>query len=98
MTKLYYWSEYYRKYFTVTQIVVGYATFYKIIKYPNYDNLRFKNNIFQVFSRTKHRFMKIDEFAVSYKTPNGVLVNYIHKKSDFNKIRISKNYLPAIKN
>ena len=34
----------------------------------------------------------------SYKTPNGILVNYIHKKPDFNKIRISKNYLPAIKN
>lgn len=98
MNKLYYWSDYYKRYFIVIQIVVGYGNYFKIIKPPNYENLRFKNNIFQIFSRTKRRFMKIDEFTVSYKTPNGVLVNYVNKKCEFNKIRISRNYLPAIKN
>ena len=38
MNKLYYWSDYYKRYFIVNQIMVAYRMYFKVIKPENYNN------------------------------------------------------------
>ena len=94
MNKLYYWSDYYRRYFIVNQIIVAYKMYFKVIKPENFNYLRFKNYLLQVYSRTKKRFINVDEVTVSFKINNRSFIKY--HKNDFSRIKISRNYLPYL--